>query len=92
MSLDRRFAEAMGQVLGPDFPTDIALAVSGGGDSMAMLTLAHNWTRTWGVRLWVVTVDHGLRDESAAEAELVAEECTVLGCCLLYTSDAADDL
>ena len=40
----------MGQLLGPDFPSDIALAVSGGGDSMAMLTLAHNWTRTWGVR------------------------------------------
>ena len=79
MTLDQRFADAMGQLLGPDFPSDIALAVSGGGDSMAMLTLAHNWTRTWGVRLWVVTVDHGLRDESAAEAELVAEECTVLG-------------
>ncbi len=79
MSLDARFAEAMGQVLGPDFPSDIGLAVSGGGDSMAMLTLAHNWSRHWGVRLWVVTVDHGLRDGSAAEAAMVAEECAALG-------------
>ena len=78
-SLDQRFADAMGQLLGPDFPTDIALAVSGGGDSMAMLTLAHNWAHAWGVRLWVVTVDHGLRAESAAEAAMVAEECTLLG-------------
>ncbi|WP_417606615.1 tRNA lysidine(34) synthetase TilS [Primorskyibacter flagellatus] len=78
-SLDQRFADNMGQLLGPDFPNDIALAVSGGGDSMAMLTLAHNWARVWGVRLWVVTVDHGLRAESAAEAAMVAEECTVLG-------------
>lgn len=69
----------MGQLLGPDFPSDIALAVSGGGDSMAMLTLAHNWTRVWGVRLWVVTVDHGLRPESAEEAAMVAEECRLLG-------------
>ncbi|SMX40198.1 tRNA lysidine(34) synthetase TilS [Maliponia aquimaris] len=69
----------MGQLLGPDFPSDIALAVSGGGDSMAMLYLAHNWTRVWGVRLWVVTVDHGLRPESAAEATMVAEECAALG-------------
>lgn len=78
-SLDQRFADSMGQLLGPDFPTGIALAVSGGGDSMAMLTLAHNWARVWGVRLWVVTVDHGLRAESAAEAAMVAEECALLG-------------
>ena len=77
--LAQRFAEAMGQLLGPDFPSDLGLAVSGGGDSMAMLYLAHNWTREYGVRLWVVTVDHGLRAESAAEADLVAEECAALG-------------
>ncbi|MGB1208002.1 MAG: tRNA lysidine(34) synthetase TilS [Paracoccaceae bacterium] len=78
-SLETRFATRMGALLGPDFPSDIALAVSGGGDSMAMLTLAHNWTRVWGVRLWVVTVDHGLRDGSAAEAAMVARTCAELG-------------
>lgn len=78
-TLDQRFADAMGEMLGPDFPTEIALAVSGGGDSMAMLSLAHNWTRVWGVTLKVVTIDHALRAESAAEAEMVARECATLG-------------
>ena len=78
-SLDQRFAGAMGDLLGPDFPSDIALAVSGGGDSMAMLTLAHNWAHVWGTRLWVVTIDHGLRPEAAQEAALVRETCAELG-------------
>ncbi len=79
VSLDQRFADAMGQLLGPDFPAEIGLAVSGGGDSMAMLYLAHNWSHVWGVRLHVVTVDHGLRAEAADEAAMVAGECRVLG-------------
>ncbi|KAA8606286.1 tRNA(Ile)-lysidine synthetase [Salipiger aestuarii] len=69
----------MGAALGPDFPRDIALAVSGGGDSMAMLTLAHNWSHRWGVSLHVVTVDHGLRPESPAEVDLVKATCAELG-------------
>jgi tRNA(Ile)-lysidine synthase len=69
----------MGQLLGPDFPDEIVLAVSGGGDSMAMLALSHGWVRVMGVRLRVVTVDHGLRRESASEAAMVATECAALG-------------
>ncbi len=78
-TLPERFAARMGQLLGPDFPSDIALAVSGGGDSMSMLALAHDWARIFGVKLWVVTVDHGVRAESAEEAEMVARECALLG-------------
>jgi len=78
-SLEARFAQSLGQLLGPDFPNEIGLAVSGGGDSMAMLGLAYNWARAWGVGLRVVTVDHGLRPESAAEAAMVAGECALLG-------------
>lgn len=78
-SLGDRFAGRMGQLLGPDFPSEIAVAVSGGGDSMALLHLAAGWARPMGIKLRIVTVDHGLRAESTAEAALVADEAAGLG-------------
>ena len=50
----------------------IALAVSGGSDSMALLHLARLWG---GPALHVLTVDHGLRPGSAEEAARVAAFC-----------------
>ncbi len=50
----------------------VAVAVSGGGDSMALLSLAMRWIS----HLTVLTVDHGLRAESAGEAALVAQHCS----------------
>jgi tRNA(Ile)-lysidine synthase len=48
----------------------IVLAVSGGPDSLALMWLAARWRRTLarGPQLFAVTVDHGLRAGSAAEA------------------------
>jgi len=77
--LPQRFADRMGQLLGPDFPQRLCLAVSGGGDSMAMLHLAARWARVYGITLQVATVDHGLREASAAEAVMVAAEAQGLG-------------
>ena len=55
----------------------LLLAVSGGADSMAMLTLAAGALPT--DRIAAATVDHGLRAEAAEEARLVADYCATLG-------------
>ena len=53
----------------------IAIAVSGGGDSMALLHLFARWSAQTGHPIAAVTVDHGLRAESRHEAEQVAAFC-----------------
>jgi len=50
----------------------IAVAVSGGGDSMALAVLAARWANAHGGRMTGLIVDHGLRSGSAAEALQVA--------------------
>lgn len=59
----------------------VALAVSGGGDSLALLHLVARWRagQSTGPTLLVLTVDHGLRAEAAAEAAFVAAEAATLG-------------
>lgn len=49
----------------------IALAVSGGGDSLALTLLMQDWAKTTGADLLALTVDHKLRAGSTREAEKV---------------------
>lgn len=57
-------------------PDRIGVAVSGGSDSTALLHLFH---RAHPGKVHAVTVDHGLRAESATEAAGVAALCVSLG-------------
>jgi tRNA(Ile)-lysidine synthase len=60
-------------------PQRIAIAVSGGGDSMALLHLAYEAARDHQTEIFALTVDHGLRAESADEAQMVAGFAKALG-------------
>lgn len=49
----------------------VAVALSGGPDSMALCFLLSQWAGKNGTRIHALTVDHGLRPEAAAEAAQV---------------------
>lgn len=71
--LTLRFAQAM-DALNP--PGRIGIAVSGGGDSMALMHLAQRWG---GAHLQVASIDHGLRPEALRETAMVAQSAYRLG-------------
>jgi tRNA(Ile)-lysidine synthase len=57
----------------------VAVALSGGPDSLALMLLADRWARERGGAAYGVTVDHGLRRESREEARCVAGWLTCRG-------------
>jgi tRNA(Ile)-lysidine synthase len=69
-----RFAADLAALVPLDAP--LGLAVSGGPDSLALLLLAVTVNRE---KISVATVDHGLREGSRTEAEMVAALCGRLG-------------
>ena len=65
------FARAMAAFAPFETAPEIAAGVSGGADSLALALLLHDWARGQGGRLVALTVDHGLRPGSRAEARRV---------------------
>ena len=64
----------------------LAVAVSGGPDSMSLCLLAEAWARARGGEVSALTVDHGLRATSACEARQVGDWLSARG----YRSSCAD--
>jgi tRNA(Ile)-lysidine synthase len=61
--------------LGPFEPRPhLAVALSGGADSTALLLLARAWAQSHGRKITALIVDHRLRDDSTQEARHVATE------------------
>lgn len=76
-ALVERFAADVGRLAQRPTPaTPLAVAVSGGADSMALLLLAAG---AWRDAVIAATVDHGLRASAADECAMVARVCADLG-------------
>ncbi len=76
---DQRLLALVGSAFGALVADQIGVAVSGGGDSMALLHLMARSQAARGGTLRAVTVDHRLRPEAAAEARFVAGFCESVG-------------
>lgn len=77
MSVDADIVARFQQTITSQNHRRIALAVSGGGDSIAMMHLA---VQALGPeRFAVFSIDHGLRPEAADEIALVADQAAALG-------------
>jgi tRNA(Ile)-lysidine synthase len=73
------FATAM-LPLGPfESAPHIAVACSGGADSLALALLADGWARAGGGRATALIVDHAMRPESSVEAAAVRERLEAAG-------------
>jgi tRNA(Ile)-lysidine synthase len=75
----RRLLSLARSAFGAESPDVVGVAVSGGGDSMALLHLMAQVQSERGGLVRAVTVDHGLRPESAEEARFVGRFCAGLG-------------
>lgn len=63
---------SLSALLGHQQPDHLAVACSGGSDSLALALLAAEWGRARGIMVTALIVDHRLRRESGAEARQVA--------------------
>ena len=66
-----RFKSNINSILNNTLPKSIAVAVSGGCDSMALTILASKWAAENNINMTAITVDHNIRSESKDEAEAV---------------------
>ncbi len=67
----REFAHRMSALGAIESPPHIAVACSGGGDSLALTLIANDWAKARGGRVTALIVDHRLRSEYAVEARQV---------------------
>lgn len=83
----------LGQILHRLFdgqiPLALGVALSGGGDSVALTVMLAEWCENRRNILFAATVDHGLRPEAATEAAYAAQLCAELdiGHTILHWTD-----
>lgn len=69
--LYEKFEYNINNLIGNFGLSKIAVAVSGGSDSVALLYLANIWAEKNNIELFVISVDHNLREQSKQETDYI---------------------
>lgn len=77
--MEKLFSQKLQQIGFFEPKPHVAVGVSGGADSMALALLLHGWAKSNGGKVTAITIDHGLRKESAAESAMVAKTMASFG-------------
>ncbi len=77
--LTARAFDALDERLCAGIDAPVCVAVSGGGDSIALLALACDWGRARGRRILALSVDHGLQADGAVWSAMALETARRLG-------------
>jgi tRNA(Ile)-lysidine synthase len=89
-ALAARVAGRLDRRLSKDDPAPVALALSGGGDSIALMRMTAAWAQTRGRPVLALTVYHGLNPDSPAWTRFAGEAAQAAGCAwrgLVWTGD-----
>jgi tRNA(Ile)-lysidine synthase len=89
MSVEKKFQLEIQKIFPDKFPKKIAVAVSGGVDSTALLILL-NKLFAKKTQIFCLTVDHNFRKDSAKDAKFVADFCkkNLISCAVLKSSSS----
>lgn len=79
MSVKQEFTHFMHERGLHDAALSFGVATSGGPDSLCLALTAHEWAKAHSATAIALTVDHGLRPESATEAQQVHQWLTAHG-------------
>lgn len=78
-NINTNFEDNLFKATNCKLPKKIAVAVSGGADSMALAFLLAEFAKYLEIDLYAFTVDHGFRKESKKEAEFVNKTLSKMG-------------
>lgn len=78
--IQSRFNNDFSSLLKESTPKEVAIAVSGGVDSIALLHLVSAWAHRVNVKLFILIVNHNLRSEAYEEVQYVKLIAEKLGC------------
>ncbi|RTK93488.1 MAG: tRNA lysidine(34) synthetase TilS [Rickettsiales bacterium] len=77
--IQNRFNQSINNLITEAAPNGVALAISGGIDSIALLYLFSEWAKLYKIKTTIFSVNHFLRPESAGDIEFVKRQAQILG-------------